>query len=44
MKLKELSRRVYLGENLLTDVLNVLFDSAEVRERMTRSLSLSLTL
>ena len=34
MKLKELSRRVYLGENLLTDVLNVLFDSAEVRERI----------
>lgn len=34
MKLKELSRRVYLGENLLTDVLNVMFDSAEERERI----------
>ena len=34
MKLIELSRGVYLGKNLLTDVLNTLFDSEEIRKQI----------
>lgn len=34
MKFKELEKSVYLGQNLIFDVLNALFDSAEVRERI----------